>query len=387
MISTQTIQKNRESNEIVKIKGFINYDENKSHLIEEYNNQIEITKYIIKKFGYENYLLNLKENLITNSLNISVKDTNEGIKLLKSKNLFKYIGLTATKNNKEQLPFPLMFRYHQILSNSEEEALNILESNQKDNVVIEKSEYDNQIYEAYEIIEPIYFIRSDKRNKEYNIYICESESIPYCIKYNFIDLYCILFSLNNKEAIAELFSILNITVVSVEHLKKMYLNNIDTLNKELFKYKNLNKLISKHIPMIIEIMNIALIECYFYKEFKPIGDIYLSQRYLAKRINKSQGTITPYINGFALLGFYTKRKVDYISTNKVLNQCTLFTINNITEELLQKAEIIAQRLNENKIRMSSIRYNTILDVFGKDIVLNIIIDKNIIGGQYDKICS
>lgn len=386
MITTNTIQKNKELNNILKIKGFIKYDENKSKLIEEYNNQIEITKYIIKKFGYEDYLLNLKENLTTNKLNISVKDTNEGIKLLKSKNLFKYIGLTATKNDKQELHFPLKFRYHQILSNSEEEAY-ILDSNQNNNMVIEKSQYDNEVYEVYELIKSTYFIKNDKRSNEYNIYICDSDSTSYCIKYNFIDLYCMLFSLNNKEAIAQLFSILNIKVLSVEHLKNMYLNNIDMLNKNIYKYKSLNKLISKQIPIIIEMMNIALIECYFYKEYKPIGDIYLSQRYLAKRVNKSQGTITPYINGFALLGFYTKREVDYTSTDKIGNQCTIFTINNITEELLQKAEIIAQQLNEHKIRLSKINYNTILNVFGKDIVLNIIRDKNIIGGQYDKICS
>lgn len=386
MITMNTIQKNRELNEILNIKGFINSNENKLQLIKEYNNQIDITKYIIKKFVHEEYLLKLKENLITNRLNISVKDTNEGIKLLKSKNLFKYIGLTATKNDKQELPFPLKFEYHQILSNSEEEAY-ILDSNQNNNMVIEKSQYDNEVYEVYELIKSTYFIKNDKRSNEYNIYICDSHSTSYCIKYNFIDLYCMLFSLNNKEAIAQLFSILNITVVSVEHLKKMYLNNIDMLNKNIYKYESLNKLISKQIPIIIEMMNIALIECYFYKEYKQIGDIYLSQRYLAKRVNKSQGTITPYINGFALLGFYTKREVDYVSKDKIRNQCTIFTINNITEELLQKADIIAQQLNEHKIRLSKINYNTILSVFGKDIVLNIIRDKNIIGGKNDTIYS
>lgn len=285
------------------------------------------------------------------------------------------------------LPFPLLFRYYQILSNSKEEVLNILNINDSSNILIEQSEYDNQIYEAYKIIESTYFINNDKRNNDYNMYIYKIEDMSYCIKYNFIDIYCMLFSLNNKEAIAELFNILNITVVSVEHLKNIYLNNIDILNKEIFKYKNLSKLIFKHIPIFTEMMNIALIECYFYTEKKPIGDIYLSQRYLAKKVNKSQGTITPYVNGFALLGFYTKRSIQSTATDSFINECTIFIISNITEELLQKSDIIAQVLNENKIAMSDISYKSISSIFGHEIALKIIKDKKIIGGQYDKICS
>ena len=237
MINIQTIQKNREANTILKIKGFVNCEENKLHLTQEYNNQMKITKTIINKFRCEEHLLTLKENLIKNKLNINVKDTREGVKLLKSKNLFEYIGLTAKKNNKESLPFPLLFRYYQILSNSKEEVFNILNINDSNNILIEQSEYDNQIYEVYKIIESIYSVNNDKYNNEYNIYIYKIEDMSYCIKYNFIDIYCMLFSLNNKEAIAELFYLLNITVVSVEHLKNSYLNNIDILNKEIFKYR------------------------------------------------------------------------------------------------------------------------------------------------------
>lgn len=40
MISTKTIQKNRELNTISKIKGFINCEENKLQLTKEYKNQI-----------------------------------------------------------------------------------------------------------------------------------------------------------------------------------------------------------------------------------------------------------------------------------------------------------------------------------------------------------
>lgn len=384
MISTNTIQKNRELNDISKIKGFTTYDENKLQLTKEYKNQIEINKIIITKFVCKEHLLALKENLIKNKLNISVKDTEEGIKLLKSKNLFQYIGLIAKKNNKELLPFPLLFRYYQILSNSEEEVFN---NHYSSNVLIEKSEYDNQIYEVYKIIESVYFINKDKGNNEYNMYIYKTEDMSYSIKYNFIDIYCILFSLNNKEAIAELFNILNITVESVENLKNIYLNNIDILNKEIFKYKNLNKLIFKHIPIFIELMNIALIECYFYTENKSIGDIYLSQRYLAKKVKKSQSTIMPYINGFALLGFYDKKDVESTTTDSFINECTIFTISNITEELLQKAEIVAQILNENKISLSNIKYKNISRVFGNEISLKIIKDKKTIRGKYDKICS
>lgn len=363
--------KKNELNEIEKINN-LKIDSNIAYEI--YNKNINNIERIQKYFNLINYkypIEYLNNNIIEDKLNISVKTTMDAIKIINSINLFKYIFNTNSKEKKD-LKIPINYSYLMLLD-SDEEAKSILENKtNKDNYVCEhKSSYRNLI-EVYSKKEAFFRISFNKERKEYYIAIYNSKESENYIKYNFIDFYAILSNISKKEAIVKLMNLLKIEVTDVKEILKIYNDNLKTLNtlRNLNgdMYRNLCHLytiIQKHIYALEEIINIALIECYFYNENKKIGYIFFSLSFLANRLNKSQSVISNYVNGFCLLGFIEKKKLD--------EKNIVYKINLFNYELITNANKIARKMKskETVIKFSSITKRNISKLFGEEIANSI----------------
>lgn len=377
MISKNTINSIKEIYEIKSIKEQTDDSDIKKQLTNEYKTQIDDIKKLIPLKGYIS-LSNLKENVRNFKLKSKVYNTQNAINIINSINLFSCLNLNAEIGERDKLIYPLNYIYYQIYANSKKEVENEF-NNSMDEIIILPTE-ECTIFEVYKIKESEYKIYYSKKNNEYFISIHDKGKEEFNIKYNFLDLYCVLLNLNKKEAIYELINLLNIEVLDVKEIVSMYKSNIDILENRIQIYKGLYKYIGKAIPVLIEILKIALLECYFHTEDKALGYIFFSQRFLAQRCNLTQSTITPYINGFCLMGFINKKEEEATDDN-YKNKTSIYRINQFTEDLFCNAEEICKILKTNKISLSYVNNKSIVKLFGKETADLIIKDKNIIKGS------
>lgn len=373
LINIDTFKNANELNKFEELKFTNETQELKDKLSKDYISKIEKIQKIINTKGISFDLLKIKAYLTNNKLNIKVNTTKEGIDAIIRNNLFK--ALELKENVKEELNIPINYIEYMIIANSEIEAKNIVNS-KSENFVIQQCLEDSSIYTIYEIIKSYYKILYSKERKEYYIAVYSNKKIDGKYKkYNFIDLYSILFGINCKEAIVELFELLNITILEVKEFVYFYKRNIQIIESEISNYKYLNNFIRKQLKTLVEINKIAIIDCHFKNEIKSKEEVFFSQRYLAKAVNKSQSTIMPYVNGFCLLGFYTKRLIEEDDFNGE-KQTTIYKIQSITEEVLNNANEIANILNENNITMSKINYKKVEKLFGEQVANNIFLDND-----------
>ena len=384
MIQNKSVEAKSQLNEIYKLKGkkdylYINIEETKinKQLNNEFADQINVVKELIFQSGRDKELLILKDKLKKNKFNLSVKTTQEAINMIKRHNLFEYFNLNATKDNKMKLEYPIRYKYFQVLANNEDEVKRILDIDNKNDTVLIKNNYIN-IYEVYKVCESIYSVIYSKTSKEYNIAIFNNKDDKYYIRFNFIDLYSMLFSLNKEEAINEILNLLEIEILDVKKLKDMYKKNIESINYKIKDYPQLNKLIKKHIPILIEMINISTKRCNFYSENQPIGKIPIPTRELAKIVEKNYNTIIPYLNGFCVLGFCNKEELYLKDDFGYKNNIAIYEFYPFTIELLEYAEEIAKKLKDNRINLSKVTYYNIIKVLGKETADKVIIDKNIL---------
>lgn len=356
---------------IIDSEGIINAEIN-NKIYEENFNEINKLKKFFKVINYNKYDLSaIKENFKSNKLSCSVNTTNEAIRKIISIDLFKCIDINSKIDKKTKLNMPLGYKYCQIESSDYNKFKNVSD----ENIYVVESSEDKSILEIYIIEDLLYNIYfSTERNEYYlAVYYLLDEEASYT-KYNIIDIYTLLANTNRKNAIVELIELLDITVLNVYNEIKKYKKNLEILSNEIKTYIELYKLIKKHIYVLEEVIKIGLIECYFYNEDKQFN---LSLRYLADRLNKSNSTICPIINGFVLLGFCNKNLMK--NKNKVKNEIALYSINIFSKKMLEEANIIASKMisSKPKLTISNINYKSIKRLFGEEIANLVILDANI----------
>lgn len=343
---------------------------------------IEIIKNILV-VTKQNYDLNTITNeILKYKLNVEVKTIEEAIKKINEINLFKTIGLK--EDVKEIMNIPFKFIKYQVIANKIEEVKDKLKIENTDNVVIKQCIEDNTIYSIYKIKDCYYRVIYSKRRREYYIAIYSNkEDEDNYDKYYFSDIFQILFCNNYKECIANLVKLLNITITNTKDFIGLCDINITYLEDNINKYKYLQKLISKYIPLLKEIYDTGISDYYFKKDFKNNYEIFFSIRYFAQLHGKSKSTITPYLNGFSFLGFYKKRCVNDDSSNGncLKNESLIYEILPITEKVLIQADEIAKVLLANKITMSKINRKNISKLFNEDIANKIFLGSKSKGGD------
>lgn len=359
---------------LIDIKEIVDNDIN-NKIYEE--NFIDINK--LKKYfeiiNYKYDLSAIKENFKLNKLICSVNTTNEAIRKIISIDLFKCININSKINKKTKLNIPLQFKYCQIESSYYNEFKGEFENVSDENIYVLESNENKSILEIYISEDLLYNIYFSTERDEYYLAVYNSldDEAPYK-KYNIIDIYTLLANTSRKNAIVELINLLDITVINIDDEIKKYKNNLEILTNEIVNYAGLYKLIKKHIYVLEEIIKIGLIECYFYNEDKQFN---LSLRYLGNRLNKSNSTICSIINGFILLGFCNKNLME--DKSKVKNEKALYSINIFSKELLEEADIIANKMSSSKpkLTISNINYKNIESLFGEEIANSVILDSNI----------
>lgn len=359
---------------LIDIKEIVDNDIN-NKIYEE--NFIDINK--LKKYfeiiNYKYDLSAIKENFKLNKLICSVNTTNEAIRKIISIDLFKCININSKINKKTKLNIPLQFKYCQIESSDYNKFKEKFENVSDENIYVLESNENKSILEIYISEDLLYNIYFSTERDEYYLAVYNSldDEAPYK-KYNIIDIYTLLANTSRKNAIVELINLLDITVINIDDEIKKYKNNLEILTNEIVNYAGLYKLIKKHIYVLEEIIKIGLIECYFYNEDKQFN---LSLRYLGNRLNKSNSTICSIINGFILLGFCNKNLME--NKSKVKNAKALYSINIFSKELLEEADIIANKMSSSKpkLTISNINYKNIESLFGEEIANSVILDSNI----------
>lgn len=360
---------------IIDSEEIINTEIN-NKIYKENFNEINKLKKFFKVINYNKYDLSaIKENFKSNKLSCSVNTTNEAIRKIISIDLFKCIDINSKIDKKTKLNIPLEYKYCQIKSSNYNKFKEKFENVSDENIYVLESNEDKSILEIYIIEDLLYNIYFSTERNEYYLALYNSldEEAPYK-KYNIIDIYTLLANTNRKNAIVELIELLDITVLNVYNEIKKYKKNLEILINEIKNYIELYKLIKKHIYVLEEIIKIGLIECYFYNEDKQFN---LSLRYLADRLNKSNSTICPIINGFVLLGFCNKNLMK--NKNKFKNPIALYSINIFSKKMLEEANIIASKMisSKPKLTISNINYKSIKRLFGEEIANSVILDVNI----------
>lgn len=359
----------KELNEIEKISNF-KIEDNVSYKIYKKNlYNIEGVQRYFKLIDYKYPIIDLNNKINKNKLSISVQTTKEAISLINSINLFKYIGCCNSNSRyKEKLIISMSYSYNMILKSSEE-AKSILENKKnKDIYILEYKSAYREFIEVYTPKESYYKICLNKEKEEYYIAIYNSKESEKYIKYNFIDFYTILAGISKKQALVKLINLLEVEVIDVKEIIRTCNENLDVLSK--FGYTDIDSfilfsLIEKHIYVLKEIINISLVESYFYNKNKKIGEIYFSLRYLANKIKKDESSIVSIVNGFCLLGFINKRILSEI----IYKKNVVYTINSFDMELFINAIKIAKKLRgaTPKIKLSSINKKNISRVFGEEV--------------------
>lgn len=359
---------------LIDIKEIVDNDIN-NKIYEK--NFIDINK-LKKYFEIINYKYDLsviKENFKSNKLSCSVNTTNEAIRKIISIDLFKCIDINSKINKKTKLNIPLEFKYCQIDSSYYNKFKEKFENVSDENIYVLKSNENKSILEIYISEDLLYNIYFSTERDEYYLAVYNSfdDEAPYK-KYNIIDIYTLLANTSRKNAIVELIDLLDITVININDEIKKYKDNLEILTNEIVNYTALYKIIKKHIYVLEEIIKIGLIECYFYNEDKQFN---LSLRYLGNRLNKSNSTICSIINGFILLGFCNKNLME--NKGRVKNEKALYSINIFSKELLEEANIIANKMisSKPKLTISNINYKSIKRLFGEEIAKSVILDANI----------
>ena len=320
-----------------------------------------------KYFDLINYKYDVdefKNKLLTNKLNIKVKNIVEAIKKINLINLFEYLDLNGNKTNIKKLQYPLNIRY--IITLSEfEDSINNKFNNKEFNYDKVLIHHNNNEIEIFAEIQSYYSICYSKEDEEYYIaiYLNEKDNANYK-KLNFIELYSIIANTSIKEGVIELLELLNIKIIEIQEYVDIYIYNIKLLNKELYKYKYLSNRIKSKLFILEELNKIAIIEIFFNIDKENIDSFLCSNRYLAKKVNKAHNTLIPYINCFELMGFYEKQA---IVTSNNFNSTTIYKLNNITEELLRKANNIAKAMIDNNISISKMSVVNIKKYFEIDI--------------------
>lgn len=388
MINKKIIKNNTLNKEMAIFKNNDKLlDEINKSLTKKFKEQIYIVKEIINNSPDKNKYNVYKENLRENQLNIEVNTIQEAIALIYSINLFEYFDLPTNMDEKVKLEIPICYKYISFLANTEIEAQEKTEELSKKynlkNSYIKVYKNENIKYELSIPINSYIFVSYSKKINQYNIFLTDNSDInnkEYQIKFSFIDIYCMLFNLNKKQAVIEIIDLLDIKVLDVQNLKEIYVNNLKALEK-VKMYPNLKKLIGKHIYLLKEIINIAIEEIYFNRKLENKNYIFFSQRYIAERVNKSQSTVMPYINGFAILNFYTKAEIEDNIINDNINKNSLYNISVYTEEFFKDAEKIAKLLLERNITLSKISYKVLKELFQEKEVNKIIKDKLVKGSN------
>lgn len=352
----------------------------KKGLTKKFKEQIYVVKEIINNLPNKNKYHIYKENLRKNPLNIEVNTIQEAIALIYGINLFKYFDLPINIHEKVKLEIPIQFKYISFLANTETEAQERIKEISKKydlkNAYIKSYKNENIKYELSIPISSYVFVNCSKKTKEYNIFLTDNEDInnkEYQIKFCFIDLYCMLFNLEKKQAVMEIMDLLDIEVLEGQELKEIYVNNLKALEK-VNMYPNLNKLLRVYIYLLREILNLAIEEIYFSSKLENKDYVFFSQRYLAKIVKRSQSTVSPCINGLATLKFFTKAEAEDSNTNNI-NKNSIYNIPNYTEEFFNNAEKIAKLLVENNTSLSDINYKVLKELFEEEEVNKIIKDK------------
>lgn len=359
---------------VIDIKEIVDNDINNKIYEKNFIDINKLKKYF-KIINYNYDLSAIKENFKLNKLSCSVNTTNEAIRKIISIDLFKCIDINSKINKRTKLNIPLHFKYYQIESSYYNKFKEKFENVSDENIYVLESNENKSIFEIYISEDLLYNIYFSTERDEYYLAVYNSldDKAPYK-KYNIIDIYSLLANTSRKNAIVELINLLDITVINIDYEIKKYKNNLEVLTNEIVNYTKLYKLIKKHIYVLEEIIKIGLIECYFYNEDKQFN---ISSRYLGNRLNKSNSTICSIINGFILLGFCNKNLME--NKNKVKNEKALYSINIFSKELLEEANIIANKMSSSKpkLTISNINYKSIERLFGEEIANSVILDTNI----------
>lgn len=362
---------NDEEIKYLKSKVLFNYKEKYINTIKRYLNKIN--------FNYK--IDDLKNSLKNINLNKEVENVVDAINLINSNNLFTHLGLKEYKKKREKLDIPLNIKYTLRIIEKDDNSLNTNMFNNK-NI---KLELNNNICEIYEVIESTYKIQYVNKEKEWNISIYfnknDDEKI---IIFNFIEVYSILTNKSLKDSIIELIELLNIKVKNInEYLESHYINLKQLSTENLVQYQYFYKIAKNKITLLEKMIRFAIKECYFSTNVNEIKDVYLSNRYLAKEVGKAYSTITPYVNTFALMGFYKK---NIINNLKQYNDTTSYKMNYINNDILTNANLIAKKMIDDNISFSKVTYKYIKDNYGVNVAKSIILDKNI-KSKGDGICA
>lgn len=366
----------------------LNIDEEKYINEKIFKNRNERYIYYIKKYmEFDNYKYDINElnnKLISNKLNIEVNNTVEAIKFINKKNWFKYLSLTANKDNIEKLEIPLYVIEKEWVKTILQDELN----NQKlecKKILLKENDNSN-IGQIFAVVDSYYCISYLKKDNEYIIAIYNTDNSDSVFKQlNFIEVYSILANISLKEAVVQLIKLLCIKVKCVQEYISIYYSNIEILEdiKTISKYNYFYKKAIKHLYLLKELNKLAINETYFNVIIENMGNIYCSQRYIAKTVLKDKlkrNTISLYLNAFALMGFY--KKILSNETKNMYNDTTVYQFYLINEDLLINANEVAMVMFNNKKSLSDIDKKYIIENYGIEIANTIIFARsnNLKGG-------
>lgn len=356
------------------------------------SNKFKQQKDIIKKFiqngAYDSRINNLKSELEKYKLNKTVNTVKDAIEIIYKENLFK--GLELLENTNVMLGFPLDYKYIGFIANTEEEVIknndNIANNYNLDGAILERTE--NQVITCEVYIPILNYGRVEQNNKNKNYYLQLVDLMDNkTLRYSFVDVYCILFNLDNKQALTELFNILNIEVLEVQHIKTNGIYNLKILREELPKYFYLNKYIKKNIDILNALINITIDERFFVQKSENKNYSYSSFSHLAKSSRTNKATVSTYILGLGVLGLVNKAQGETIKACR--NGTSLFDIPKFTDEVLSNANNIAKGLIDRGVTISKLNAKVLIEIYGISIMAKLINDKVTIGRleKNDKICG
>lgn len=186
---------------------------------------------------------------------------------------------------------------------------------------------------------------------------------------------------NREETTKKMADIFGVTILADAkyfNIRKSILDLENQVDDIVFNYNNpyLSIITEKYIIDMLKILEIIG----DYRDLEQNKQVisYLSQKTIAKKIKKNESHTKRALNLLALFGLIDKlniedlndelaSKVKSYKNNEKHRDVNIFKMNNITDNVLKNAEILANKLYANDFNIFDLNYNYLESVISKDV--------------------
>jgi len=283
----------------------------------------------------------------------------------------------------------ILTAFNAMICKSEEPIAHMSE----DNAVVELTNRNWFNKELDKEFQCIYFPENkawiSKNKNGYHRYFSKNKRTSEWFCLSIIDMFAILYGHTYKDALKAALKFFNISYLNDENeenwrrkQRKKYLQNIEKIENShvtINSYYNLNRLISKHLHILLKMNNIGQAKVgSMYDNYRFDAVFFASSSYVADFFEVNKGTVNKIINMLVVLGLLTRvpetelsvpmknKATEEMKKNNKQYLVTFYTVPHYTDEILGEANRIAGILLQNKVNASNITIEKIENILGSD---------------------